>query len=126
MKNPHLKDLAWGPARIANSFHTYFVNGFKFHTSTWSERRKTINSGVWVRGDGGDAGGVDYYGVLEKIVELEYSGSSVKKVTLFYCKWFDPLSQSGTKVHPQYNLVDERCTGQYGTFDPFVVATMAR
>ena len=126
-EDPYLLALSWGPKKKVRSYHTYFVNGFKFHTSAWSEKRNTINSGVWVRGDGSGAGEVDYYGVLEDIVELEYSSKEiVKTVTLFYCKWFDPRRPSGTKVHPQYKLVDVRHTKQYGTFDPFVIAQNAR
>nr|XP_009794319.1 PREDICTED: mitotic apparatus protein p62-like [Nicotiana sylvestris]XP_016440723.1 PREDICTED: mitotic apparatus protein p62-like [Nicotiana tabacum] len=33
---------------------TYFANGYKFHTEEWSKNKKTINSGVWVKGDDGD------------------------------------------------------------------------
>ena len=121
--NPHLHDLAWGPSRKVNSFHTYFVNGYKFQTVKWCENRQTTNSGVWVRGHGSEA---EYHGQLEDIVELEYSGETVKNVTLFYCKWFDPQRPSGTKVHPQYTLVDVRHKRQYGPFDPFVIPQTVR
>ncbi|KAK6773754.1 hypothetical protein RDI58_028992 [Solanum bulbocastanum] len=46
----------------------YFINGYKFHTEEWSKGKKTNNSGVWVKGEGD----IDYYGVLYKIIELEY------------------------------------------------------
>ena len=106
--NPHLHDLAWGPSWKVNSFYTYFVNGYKFQTVTWCEKRQTTNSGVWVRGQGSEASEAEYHGQLEDIVELKYSGKTVKNVTLFYCKWFDSQRPSGTKVHPQYALIDVR------------------
>ena len=116
-----------GPDRKVKSYQKYFLIGYRFHTVAWSENRKTINSGVWVRGDRSEAGEVDYYGVLEDIVELKYSfGEIVKIVILFYCKSFDPRRPSRTKVHPQYKLVDIRHTRQYSKFDPVVIAQNAR
>ena len=89
-----------GPSQKVNSFHTYFVNSYKFQTVTWCEKRQTTNSGVWVRGQGSEPSEAEYHGQLEDIVEFEYSWETVKNVTLFYYKWFDPQRPSGTKVHP--------------------------
>ena len=50
MTNVHLKELSYGPFTCANEWHTYFVNGYKFHTHAWSKGKKTINSGVYVKG----------------------------------------------------------------------------
>lgn len=126
MTNPHLHDLAWGPSRKAKSWTTFFVSGFKFQTSAWSQHRKTINSGVWVRGDQGESREDDYFGIIEDIVELEYSGETTKTVVLFYCKWFDPQRRRGTKVHPQYGLVEVKHRRQLDYFDPFIIAQTAR
>ncbi|CAK8536439.1 unnamed protein product [Lathyrus sativus] len=32
----HLRSLSEGPHQRANEWHTYFVNGYKFHTQTWT------------------------------------------------------------------------------------------
>jgi len=82
----HLRYLSQGPLQGASEFHTYFVNGYKFHTHSWTEGKKTINSGVYVKGviDGGED---DFYGVIKHIYELSYNEN---KVVLFYCEWFDP------------------------------------
>jgi hypothetical protein len=48
----HLRGLADGPRRCVKEWHTYFVNGYKFHTQSWTVGKKTINSGVYVKGVG--------------------------------------------------------------------------
>jgi len=59
--------------------------GYKFHTHAWSEEKKTINSGVHVKGliEGGKD---DFYGVIQHMYEAKYNSSTLdKKVVLFYC-----------------------------------------
>ena len=36
----HLRNLSEGHVQSANEWHTYFVNGYKFHTETWTEGKK--------------------------------------------------------------------------------------
>ncbi|KAF3681912.1 Ribulose-phosphate 3-epimerase, chloroplastic [Capsicum annuum] len=57
----------------------YTVNRFKFSTKEQSRTRKTNNSGVWVKGDD-DA---DYFGIIHEILELEYAGFPIKKLSSF-------------------------------------------
>ncbi|XP_024628658.2 uncharacterized protein [Medicago truncatula] len=67
----HLRGLARGPERLVKEYHTYFVNGYKFHTHAWTVGKKTYNSGVYVKGV--REGGVDdFYGVIKNIYELSY------------------------------------------------------
>ena len=65
------------------------MNGYRFHTNSWSEGRKTYNAGVTVRGNAHDEDGVDYYGILQEIMELQYPGLNERSVMLFSCEWFD-------------------------------------
>lgn len=82
MTNQHLRDLAYEPYSCVRSRHTYFVNGYKFHTDEWNVGKKTINSGVVVQGEGTS----DFYGVIKHIYELQYNTTTYpKKVVLFYC-----------------------------------------
>lgn len=122
--NEDIKSLAWGPASKATSWQLYFVNGYKFHTKAWSDGKKTINCGVHVKGltEGGED---DFYGIIKHIFELEYRGLS-KKIALFYCDWFDPTINRGTRVHPQYNIVDVKINRRYGRYDPFILAQKTR
>ena len=46
----HLKDLSYGPMSYVKEWHTYFVNGYKFHTQSWTKGKKTVNSGIHVTG----------------------------------------------------------------------------
>ncbi|XP_004488345.1 uncharacterized protein [Cicer arietinum] len=102
--DPNLLSLAWGPNSMVKTWHKYYINGYKFHTKAWSQGKKTINSGVYVKGVTG-GGEDDFYGVIQHIFELEYY-KLPHKVALFYCQWFDPRRNRGTKVHPQYDIVD--------------------
>ena len=85
MRNQHLKDLSYGPMSYVKEWHTYFVNGYKFHTQAWTQRKKTINNGVHVKGL--TKGAVDdFYKVIQHICELEYNTINYpNRVVLFYC-----------------------------------------
>jgi len=57
---------------------------------------KTYSCGVLVKGTGeGDNSGVDYYGVLEEVLRVEYLGEPIKRCVLFRCNWFDPVNPRG-------------------------------
>ena len=101
MRNQHLKDLSYGPMSYVQEWHTYFVNGYKFHSQAWTKGKKMINSEVHIKGLT-KGGADDFYGVIQHIYELEYNTTSYPKwVVLFYCQWFDPTSR-GTRVGPKY------------------------
>jgi len=104
----------------------YNVNGFKFSIEKYSKNKKTNNSGVWVKGDDGNQNeNVDYFGVLQEIVELEYSGWPIKRIVLFQCKWFDPTSR-GTRELKQHNIIEVKHTRKYEAYDPFIIAQNAK
>ena len=121
MTNQHLRDLSLGPLIEVKQWHTLYVNGYKFHIDAWSQGKKTTNSGVYVKGltDGGED---DFYGIIKHIYEIEYNTSStLKKVFVFYCDWFDP-SQRGTRVDFKYHVVDIQMDKRYVSYDPFIIA----
>ena len=122
--SPYLKALALGPNPKATSWNIYFVNGYKFHTQEWSRGKKTTNCGVHVKGvtNGGEN---DFYGIIQRIHQLEYHGLS-NKITLFYCDWFDPTNNTGTKVNIEYNIVDIKMNKRYRQYDPFILAQEAK
>ena len=84
--NKQLLSSTRGPDRCANFYKGYAINGFRFHTKQRETFLKTQNCGVVVKGDV-LTGDVDYYGMLTKIIELEYMGKD--QVVLFKCDWFD-------------------------------------
>ncbi|KAI0516679.1 hypothetical protein KFK09_009356 [Dendrobium nobile] len=120
-----LQALAWGPMRKVKTWPIYIVNGFRFHTKSWSEGRKTENYGVCVRGNTHEEDECDYYGILNEVLDLEYPEEDENFVCLFNCQWYDPVQNRGTRVHPVYGLVDVKHSRRYGKFDPFVLASQA-
>ncbi|WMV50470.1 hypothetical protein MTR67_043855 [Solanum verrucosum] len=98
------------------------------HFSKWFQDynapniKKTNNSGVWMKGGDGNQDGVDYYGVLKEVLEMEYSGWPIKKIVLFRCKWFDPTPKRGTREIKQYNIIEVKHTREYEAYDPFIIA----
>ncbi|KAL6195994.1 hypothetical protein ACLB2K_031611 [Fragaria x ananassa] len=65
------------------------VNGVQFICEQRDSRRRTQNYGVMAHGG---RNGVDYYGVLDSVVELVYGQGMT--VHLFKCRWFDTRPQS--------------------------------
>ncbi|KAK4390260.1 hypothetical protein Sango_2089300 [Sesamum angolense] len=72
--DPYLLKLANGLSRRVSCYKGYFVNGFKFHNVEYGQFKATTNYGVCVLGSTYSECEVDYYGLFEKIVELEYYG----------------------------------------------------
>ncbi|KAJ7968830.1 Transposon, En/Spm-like protein [Quillaja saponaria] len=48
--DPRIVDIAFPPMRQVRCFNGYFVNGFKFHTLSYGDDKKSMNSGVRVKG----------------------------------------------------------------------------
>ncbi|KAK2454153.1 hypothetical protein QL285_001747 [Trifolium repens] len=121
----HLRNLSDGPMSNVKQWHTYFVNGYKFHTRNWTEGKETVNSGVCMKGVT-ENGEDDFYGVIENIIEISYNYLDYNKaIVLFYCTWFDP-SNRGTKYNSKTNTVDIKMNRKYQLFDPFAIANNVR
>jgi hypothetical protein len=69
---------------------------------------------------------IDYYGVLKEVLEVQFFGHPVMPVVLFKCNWFDPIPNRGTRVHPQYKLVDVNNKRSYLKFDLFMLTQQAQ
>ena len=76
-----LKLLAMKPIR-SRVYAMCKVNGVLFRCERRDKRTTTQNSGVMAHGGGS---GVDYYGVLDSVVELVYGEGM--KVHLFKCRY---------------------------------------
>ncbi|XP_043807669.1 uncharacterized protein LOC110606087 [Manihot esculenta] len=114
--------IAQGPSRKVQSYKGYFVNGFKFHRHDYGRERKTLNSGVWVKGSCYNEYESDYYGLLNEVLELEYFGEK-NKIIIFKCEWFD--TNRGVRVHPQHGLVEINVKLRLASSDPFILAQQA-
>ena len=84
-----LRQVADGFAFRVNSFVVYDVNGHRFHMTLQERNRpnqRTTNTRVCMPSHDG----VDYYGRLEEIYELEFHGCKPLIPVIFKCHWFDP------------------------------------
>ena len=64
---------------IVHVFRHYKVCGIRFHTRTRSMNKKTYSCGVVVKGTvEGDKSRVDYYKVLEEVLQVNYPGEPIK------------------------------------------------
>ncbi|XP_042380779.1 uncharacterized protein LOC121973389 [Zingiber officinale] len=85
--------------------------------------KATSNYGVCVLGSTVNEYEVDYYGVLEEILELKYYGLK-DAIVLFKCHWYD-TSDKGMKVH-RLGLVEINHKSKLNTNDPFILAAQAQ
>ena len=84
-----LKKIARGFSQSAFAFDAYDVNGYRFHTHEYTQRRanrKTINSGVLCEG----SDKLHYYGRVEGIYELDYGFGKGLNPVVFKCHCFAP------------------------------------
>ncbi|RDX96518.1 hypothetical protein CR513_20811, partial [Mucuna pruriens] len=90
------------------SYNGIIVNSYKFHTK---ERN------IYGEND------LDYYGIIEEILELSYLGSQ-KKVFLLQCQWFDLIN--GVNVDERFELVDVNRKSKLHSYEPFILAPQAQ
>ena len=120
-----LQQIAEGPLNIVQPYNGYKVHGIRFHTRSRSAGRKTYSCGVLVKGTTGDVGGVDYYGVLEEVIRVEYPGEPLKRCVLFRCDWFDPSQPRGTRYCKTTCTYEVNHQRRYRKYEPFVLADVA-
>jgi hypothetical protein len=111
--------LAMGPSTSVKCYNGYYVNGFKFHTQSYGCFKKTMNSGVCVKGSCYDDNKHDYYGMLKEVVRLKYLRSKCK-LFLFKCNWYD--TKRGIRVHRSNGLVEIKHTSRLHGNEDFVLA----
>ena len=75
--------LSRGPAPNLATFQAYDINGFTFYTEQKDKTSDYKNSGVMMESYTGDKK-LRYYGRIEEIRELNYSG---EKVPMFRARW---------------------------------------
>ncbi|XP_022024562.1 uncharacterized protein LOC110924892 [Helianthus annuus] len=126
-----IKWLARGPLKSVKRYSGYLVKGYRFHTRKREKSLRTQNSGVVVTVEGASYassrdrrpvhGVTNYFGKLNDIIELNYSGQI--RVVLFKCDWVD--INRGCKIDNGLTLVNfsyKAHTGANLTDDPFVLA----
>jgi hypothetical protein len=118
-----LCSLAEGPYQDVSCYSGWKINGFRFHTREVEARRKTQNSGVLINGEG-LPDGIDFYGVLTRVVELLYAGR--RRVTLFDCEWRDIDNHILGYKKDKYGYVSVNTKRRIYENEPFVLAYQAK
>ncbi|XP_013654353.2 uncharacterized protein LOC106359158 [Brassica napus] len=110
-------DFVQGPKQNYKAWPIYFSRGYCFHTHSHGQDKRTQHYGVQVRG----TTDTDYYGLIEEIMMVEYSGSVGLKSMVFKCKWFDTIVGRGIRKHKS-GIVDVSPRWQYEKYDPFILS----
>jgi len=113
--------LGLGLERKVKCYNGYFFNGYVFHIEEYGHGRKTYNNDVCIKGSTSSKFEVDYYGRLEKVIELQYH-SEQNRVFLFKCYWYDTTDR-GIRVDPHYGLLEIKSKAKHRNVnDVFVFA----
>ncbi|KAL0741906.1 hypothetical protein Bca4012_083419 [Brassica carinata] len=96
----------------------YFTRGFTFHTYEYGRHRATRNYGICVKGE------TDFYGILQEIIEVEFTGLLKLKCVIFKCDWFDPVINRGVQLN-KFGVVDVHSGRRYNKFERFILASQA-
>ena len=123
VEDQSIREIAYGPSKSVTSYNGLIVNGYRFHTKDYGQNKATMNSGVCVRGNIYGENDLDYYGIVEDILELSYLGNQ-NKVFILRCYWFDPIN--GVNVDNRYGLVDIKYKSRLRSNEPFVLAEQAQ
>ncbi|XP_060961735.1 uncharacterized protein LOC115707442 [Cannabis sativa] len=111
--------LASGSDYLATFYEGCVVNGVRFIASKRDQKRKTQNSGVLVLW----AEGFNYYGTLEDVITISYTGAYT--VSLFECKWYNtnPLRK---KTITENNITSINTRGYWYQDEPYILANQAK
>lgn len=118
-----IRQMSYGPSKHVTSYNGIIVNGYRFHTKENGQNKATMNSGVCVQGSIYGENDLDYYGIIEEILELSYLGCQ-NKVFLFRCHRFDPTN--GVNVHEKFGIVDVKPKSRLHSNEPFVLVSQAQ
>jgi hypothetical protein len=91
-----LRQLSHGQVKAWEYSH-YDINGYRFQMVKLEASRlivATTNSGVVTSGEDATDHVIDYYDILQNIVEYTFGGAKELKVVFFQCDWFDPINDT--------------------------------
>jgi hypothetical protein len=107
-----LQQLSLGQVK-ALEYGRYDINRYCFRTAKLEASRPlaaTTNSGVVANSEDTSGLVVDYYDVLQKIIEYTFGGNKELKVVFFECDWFDPVND--TRVD-DFGMVEVKHESRY-------------
>jgi hypothetical protein len=104
------------------SYDRYDVNGFRFWSAPFEAARPraaTVNSGVVTRAINEQGQEINYYGIIQQILEFSFAGDKELKLVFFVCKWFDSIH--GIR-HNKYGMVEIKHNTKLPGNDDFILA----
>ena len=113
-----------GPIKKVNPYSGCIVNSYRFHTQRREKNRKTQNSGIVVKGEHGN-NVIDYYGVLQDALEVEYLGTN-NRVLVFQCDWFNLSDSNGMRFDKDCGLTSVNMSRKWYINEPYVLASQVR
>ncbi|MQL98432.1 hypothetical protein Taro_031143 [Colocasia esculenta] len=117
INDQRIREISYGPSKVAHTYLSFIVNGYRFHTRQYEQNKSTMNNGVCVKGSTYNENKCDCYGIIEEILELQYLGDG-NHIFLFKCHWFNPYSvRNGTT----YGIIDIRHKSKLNTYFPFIL-----
>lgn len=122
VQDKNIQEFSYGPSPLVRTYPGFIVNGYRFHTLEYGQNKTTMNSGVCVKGSVYNDDEIDYYGLLEEVIELQYLGPN-NSIFLFKCHWFDPTSVRHDKM---YGIVDIKHKSKLSTYEPFILTAQAQ
>ena len=98
-----LQWLARGPSITIMQYQGYEINGYTFYTRAQDKKSMNQNSGVRIDAIGHDGNKDSYFGVIEKIWELDYGPL---KIPMFRCQWVNRVGGGVTTDRYGMTIVD--------------------
>ena len=116
-----MQQLSYGRV-VVRSYGRYDVNGFRFRSASFEAARPraaTVNSGVVTRAVDAEGREINYYGIIQNILEFSFAGDKKLEVFFFDCKWFDSIH--GIRQN-QFGMVEIKHSERLSGNDNFVLA----
>jgi hypothetical protein len=116
-----LRQLAYGLVKV-RSCHRYNINGFQFHSIRFEALcplAATTNRGVVTRAINVEGREINYYGIINKILEFSFVGNKEHTVIFFDCDWFD---NNNVTRQNQFGTVKVKHGERLRGYDMFVPA----
>ena len=120
--NDELRQVANGFDYKVRSFDKYDINGYRFRTygkDLSMADQKSTNCCVSAISEGG----VEYYGRVEAIYELQFYGDNPPNVILFRCYRFQP--RETRRTHERIGLVEIKQSTHLDVPDVYITAQQA-
>jgi hypothetical protein len=107
-----LRQLSHGQVKALEYSH-YDINGYHFQMAKLEASHPlaaTTNNKLVTSSEDATGQVIDYYDILQNIVEYTFGGAKELKVVFFQCDWFDPIND--TRVD-EFGMVEVKHKSRY-------------